>query len=85
MKMRVNLLLIIFLFLMMLLAGVASSYVGYFMGREALKVVTQPDINSDDTITNQKPLGGQHKGLKIINEKDILIRVYNLMNAKNQK
>ncbi|WP_036800565.1 hypothetical protein, partial [Pleurocapsa sp. PCC 7319] len=83
MKVRVNFWLTIFLFLMMLLAGVASSYVGYFMGREALKVVTQPDINSEDT-SSQKPLGGKHKGLKIIKEKDILTKVYNLTHSKNK-
>ena len=83
MKVRVNFWLTIFLFLMMLLAGVASSYVGYFMGREALKVVTQPDINSED-VSSDKPLGGKHKGLKIIKEKDILTKVYNLTHSKNK-
>ena len=84
MKIRVNLWLTIFLFLIMLAGGVASSYVGYFMGREALKVVTQPDINSEDSNRRQKPLGGKHKGLKIINEKDILIKVYNQVQAENK-
>ena len=83
MKVRVNFWLTIFLFLMMLLAGVASSYVGYFLGREALKVVTQPDINSED-VSRDKPLGGKHKGLKIIKEKDILTKVYNLTHSKNK-
>ena len=83
MKVRVNFWLTIFLFLMMLLAGLASSYVGYFMGREALKVVTQPDINSED-VSRDKPLGGEHKGLKIIKEKDILTNVYNLTQSKNK-
>lgn len=84
MKIRVNLWLTIFLFLMMLVAGVASSYVGYFMGREALKVVTQPDIDSDDNTRNQKPLGGEYKGLEIIKEKDVLLKVYNIINTKNR-
>ena len=84
MKIRVNLWLTIFLFLMMLLAGFASSYMGYFMGREALKVVTQPEINSDDKTLNQTPLGGKHKGLKIIKEEDILKKVQNIVNNKNR-
>lgn len=84
MKIRVNLWLTIFLFLMMISGGVASSYIGYFMGREALKVVTQPDINTESITQNQKPLGGKHKGLKIIKEQDILTRVYNLVHAKNR-
>ena len=82
MNIRVNLWLTIFLFILMLLGGVASSFVGYFMGREALKVVTQPDINSEDLTKNQKPLGNQHKGLTIINEQDILVKVYNQFQAE---
>ncbi|MBE9043726.1 hypothetical protein IQ255_04770 [Pleurocapsales cyanobacterium LEGE 10410] len=82
MKIRVNLWLTVFLFLLMLVAGGASSYVGYFMGREALKVVTQPDANSGDHTRNQKPLGGKHKGLKIIAEQDVLLQVNKLINTK---
>lgn len=82
MKIKVNLWLTIFLFLMMFLAGLASSYVGYFMGREALKVVTQPDISTESNSRDQKPTGGEHKGLKIVKEQDILVKVYNLVNAK---
>lgn len=82
MKIRVNLWLTIFLFLMMLLASIASSYIGYFMGSEALKVVTQPDVNSDSKSNNQKPLGGKHKGLVIIEEERILREVYNVVNKK---
>ena len=84
MKIRVNLWLPILLFLMMLMAGAGSAYIGYFMGREALKVVTQPEIDSNNNL-NQKPLGGKHKGLKLIKEQDILVDVYNLVNAKNNK
>ena len=70
---------------MMLLAGVASSYIGYFMGREALKVVTQPDVSSDDDTRRQEPLGGKYKGLKIIKEEDVLGRVNAIVNAKNKR
>ncbi|BAZ45300.1 hypothetical protein NIES4102_23200 [Chondrocystis sp. NIES-4102] len=83
MKIRVNLWLTIFLFVMMVLAGIASTCMGYFMGREALKVVTQPDINFDNNTKNQKPVRGEHKGLKIIKEQDILVQMYNIVNAKN--
>ena len=69
---------------MMLIAGAGSAYIGYFMGREALKVVTQPEIDSDNNL-NQKPLGGKHKGLKLIKERDVLVNVYNIMNAKNNR
>jgi len=66
---------------MMLMSGLVSSYVGYFMGREALKVVTQPEISTENN-SDQKPKGGEHKGLKIVKEQDILVRIYNLVNAK---
>ena len=82
MKIRVNLWLTVFLFLMMLIAGLASSSVGYFMGREALKVVTQPEISTEGGNRDQKPKGGEHKGLKIVKEQDILVKIYSLVNAK---
>lgn len=84
MKIRVNLWLTLLLFLMMLSAGAASSYIGYFMGKEALKVVTQPDINSDDDSRRQEPLGGRHKGLYLIEEEQVLRRVQNIVNAKKR-
>ena len=61
----------------MLGAGGASAYISYLMGREALKVVTQPDTDSENSIDRKKPMGGSHKGLKIIDEKSVLINVYN--------
>ncbi|MEY2856672.1 MAG: hypothetical protein RLZZ74_982 [Cyanobacteriota bacterium] len=82
MKIRVKLWLTIFLFLMMLSASLASSYIGYFMGSEALKVVTQPNVNTDDQNLNQKPLGGEHKGLEIIEEEQVLQEVYDIVNQK---
>ena len=84
MKIRVNLWLPILLFLMMFIAGSGSAYVGYFMGREALKVVTQPEIDSDSDF-DQKPVGGKYKGLKLIKEQDVLVNVYNLVSAKENE
>ena len=83
MKVRVNLWLTAFLFLMMLTAGLVSSYVGYFMGREALKVVTQPEISNQNN-SKGDPAGGEHKGLKIIQEQDVLVKVYNSINIKSR-
>jgi hypothetical protein len=54
------------------------------MGSEALKVVTQPDINSSDKTMKETPVGGKYKGLKIIKEEDILKKVYNLINDKDR-
>ena len=84
MKIRVSLWLTIFLFSIMLLGGAISSYIGYFMGSAALKVVTQPDINSDNDNPNQKPLGGKYKGLKIIEEEEILQEVYKEVNKPSR-
>ena len=80
-NLRVTLWLTLALFLMMICAGAASSYLGYIMGQEALKAVTQPEVNSD----RQRPLGGDYKGLKIINEKEILVKVYNRIHGKNRQ
>ena len=84
MNLKLTLLLIASILLMMLAGGSASAYIGYLMGREALKVVTQPDINSERSLDKKKPLGGPYKGLKIIKEREILINVYNYMEAKKK-
>nr|MDJ0744864.1 hypothetical protein [Xenococcaceae cyanobacterium MO_167.B27] len=85
MNLKLTLLLIASILLMMLAGGSASAYIGYLMGREALKVVTQPDINSERSLDKKKPLGGPYKGLKIIKEREILINVYNYMEAKKKR
>ena len=84
MNLKSTLLLIGILFLMMLAGGSASAYIGYLMGREALKVVTQPDISSEQSLDKKKPLDGSHKGLKIIKEREILINVYNYIESKKK-
>jgi hypothetical protein len=85
MKVKATFLLTFTILLMMIGAGVASAYVGYLMGREALKVVTQPDTDSEQAIIDRKkPLGGSHKGLKIVEERSILVDVYNYTHQKEQ-
>lgn len=81
MKLKVTLSMISVILLMMLGAGGASAYIGYLMGREALKAVTQPETDSEQT-NEQKPVGGSHKGLNIIPEKTILINVYDFIHQK---
>lgn len=83
MNLRLTLWLTFALFLMMLAAGGASFYIGSVMGREALKAVTQPEVNSEDQLGNKKPKGGKYKGLKIINEQDILREVYNITHRQD--
>ncbi len=82
MNLKVTFLLILAILLIMLGAGGVSAYIGYVMGREALKVVTQPDGSPEQTIDRKKPLGGNHKGLSLIEEKTILTNVYNHINSK---
>jgi hypothetical protein len=81
MKLKVTLSMILVILLMMLGAGGASAYMGYLMGREALKAVTQPETDSEQT-NEKKPVGGSHKGLNIIQEKTVLVNVYNFIHQK---
>ena len=65
------------MFVMMLMAGSGSAYISYLMGQEALKGVTQPDVSSEKGLEKKKVVG-THKGLKLVNEKEILVEIYNL-------
>ncbi len=78
-------LLIFALLLMMFAGGSASAYIGYLMGREALKVVTQPDTNSQESVSKAKVGSGSHKGLKIIEEQEILVQVYDHIYHQTKK
>ena len=78
-------LLIFVLLLMMFAGGSASAYIGYLMGREALKVVTQPDTNSQESVSKAKAGSGSHKGLKIIEEQEILVQVYDHIYRQTKK
>ena len=69
----------------MLAGGTISAYVGFLMGTEALKVVTQPDTNSKEPVSKSKTQAGSHKGLKIIDEREILVNIYNHKHYHNQK
>ena len=77
--------LIFVLLLMMLAGGSASAYIGYLMGTEALKVVTQPDSNSQESVSKTKSGSGSHKGLKIIEEREILVQVYDRIYRQTKK
>ncbi len=84
MKLKSTLLLTLTFFFLMLAASVASAFVGYIMGREALKVVTQPDIQSRERSADNKPVG-KYKGLELISEREILIDVYNRTHDRESK
>ncbi len=78
-------LLIFVLLLMMLAGGSVSAYIGYLMAGEALKVVTQPDTNSQESVSKAKVGSGSHKGLKIIEEQEILVQVYDHIYRQTKK
>ena len=86
---RINLqstfLLIFVLLLIMLAGGSASAYIGFLMGTEALKVVTQPDANSQETVTKTKTRAGSYKGLEIIEEREVLVNVYDYIYNHTKK
>jgi len=82
MNLKVTFLLILAILLLMIGAGGVSAYIGYVMGTEALKVVTQPEGAPEQSIDRKKPLGGDHKGLNIIDERKILINAYDHVNNK---
>ena len=84
MKLRSTLILTLSFFFLMLAASFASAFVGYIMGREALKVVTQPEVQSRDRVVDKKPTG-EYKGLKLIDERKILIDVYNRTHGKESE
>ena len=77
MNWKLTFLMLLSVLLIMLGAGGASAYIGYLMGREALKVVTQPETDSKNNLNRKKPFGGDYKGLNIIDERSVLIEVYN--------
>jgi hypothetical protein len=86
MKLNSTVLLTLAILVMMVSAGSASAYIGYLMGSQALRGVTQPDINSTKKLNKKKQIEeGSYKGLKIIDEKEILVKVYNRINGQEKK
>lgn len=69
---------------MMLAAGITSAFISYLMGQQALKVVTQPEMTKNNRL-RKKPLTGTYKGLQLVDEKKVLVEVYNLIQAHEGK
>jgi hypothetical protein len=70
---------------MMLTAGTLSAYLGLAIGSQALRAVTQPDVSRDRKSSKQQQVDGQHKGLTIIDEKEILMEVDKQIKAKQKQ
>jgi hypothetical protein len=84
MVLRSTFLLTLALLAMMITAGTLSAYIGFAIGGQALRGVTQPDVTTDRRLLQQK-VEGQHKGLTIIDEKEILTEVNNQIQAKQKR
>lgn len=85
MVLRSTFLLTLAILAMMLTAGTISAYLGFAIGSQALRAVTQPDVSTDRKLNKQQQVDGQHKELTIIDEKAILIEVDRQINAKQKQ
>lgn len=66
-------------------ASVASALLGYKMGYEALKGVSQPEDNPTQKFANKKKSSEKPQAFKPLNEKTILIKVYNHIQGHHKK
>lgn len=69
----------------MVTAGTLSAYLGFAIGSQALRGVTQPDVTTDRKLLQQQQIDDRQKGLTIIDEKEILTEVNNQIQAKQKK
>lgn len=73
------------LLVMMLASGAVSALWGYKMGYDALKGVSQPDINPAKKIAGKSKTAASPSEFVPIDEKTILTQVYNRINSKAEK
>jgi hypothetical protein len=85
MKLNSTVLLTLTILVMMLAAGSVSAYIAYLMGSQALRGVTQPDVSSTKKLNKKKEVNTSYKGLNLIDEKKILVNVYNQINGKENE
>ncbi|MGK7940723.1 MAG: hypothetical protein AB4062_11355 [Crocosphaera sp.] len=84
MKINPTVKLTLLLLLLMSGAGTASAYLAYQAGKEALKGVSQPEINPSKKLTDGSKKSSEPTQFKPIDEKTILIKVYNHTHQKNK-
>ncbi|MDJ0662309.1 MAG: hypothetical protein QNJ42_22900 [Crocosphaera sp.] len=84
MKINSTLKLTLLLLLVMSGAGTASAYLGYQAGTQALKGVSQPENNPTKKLTEGSKKSTEPSEFKPIDEKTILIKVYNHTHQKNK-
>ncbi|MDJ0509993.1 MAG: hypothetical protein QNJ64_12170 [Crocosphaera sp.] len=84
MKINSTVKLTLLLLLLMSGAGTASAYLGYEAGKEALKGVSQPEINPSKKLTDKSKKYTEPSEFRPIDEKTILIKVYDHTHQKNK-
>lgn len=84
MKINSTVKLTLLLLLVMSGAGTASAYLTYQAGKEALKGVSQPEINPTKKLIDGSTKSSEATQFKPIDEKTILIKVYNHTHQKNK-
>ncbi|MEL4893885.1 hypothetical protein [Crocosphaera sp. Alani8] len=84
MKINQTLKLTLLLLLIMSGAGTASAYLAYQAGTQALKGVSQPENNPTKKLGESSKKSNEPTEFKPIDEKTILIRVYDHTHKKNQ-
>ncbi|MBR8829340.1 MAG: hypothetical protein DSM107014_15820 [Gomphosphaeria aponina SAG 52.96 = DSM 107014] len=75
MKLNPTLGLTFLLLILMLVAGAVSTWWGYMLGYEALKSVTQPDVNPAQQLAEDEENDDQQEGFTIVDEQEILVKV----------
>lgn len=75
MKLNYTVILTLILLILMVGAGYISGVLGFAIGREALKGVTQPDARPVSKIKNRKAASAQKEAVVMVKEEDILTTV----------
>ncbi|MGH2414707.1 MAG: hypothetical protein ACRDEA_13675, partial [Microcystaceae cyanobacterium] len=71
--------------IMMLGAGIASAWWGFTIGHEALKGVSQPDVNPAKERNKNQQASAQSEEFKPVSEKEILTKVQAYINRQDIK
>lgn len=67
---------------LMSLAGTASAFLGYSLGREALKGVTQPDISPTKKLSDNNPESSDKELKILLTEAELLKQAEDIINGK---
>lgn len=71
--------------LMMMGAGSVSAMLGYKLGYQSLKGVSQPDVNPTRKLRDPDKSDTENKGLILVNEKRLLVKNYDYIEAQKNK